>query len=66
MHQLHMSLSNGVIPPTIQQTSGIAAGLTNGNSMFPNGLVNGAANLRGQLGLEQMNQLLLVSVSVFR
>lgn len=61
MHEMHMNLANGVIPPSIQQNSNITVGLANGSSMFGNGLVNGAAGLRGQLGPERMNQLLLVS-----
>ncbi|KAG9120707.1 chromatin modification- protein VID21, partial [Ceratobasidium sp. 392] len=47
MHQMHMNLANGVIPPNMQQVGS--------NAMF----VNGAAGMRGQLGPEQMNQLLL-------
>lgn len=61
MHQMHMNLANGVVPPNMQQNAGLVAGLSNGNSIFGNGLVNGASGMRGQLGPEQMNQLLLVS-----
>jgi hypothetical protein len=53
MHQMHMNLANGVIPPNMQQVAG--------NPMF----VNGTAGMRGPLGPEQMNQLLLVSVVPF-